>query len=223
MFRKLNLFLAFLIVILIISPLAQARGRDGLHHRKETRGKRHQSQTVKGKHHLELTAEQRQAIETKVTEMKAAEAGRSEIKKAVDQMLQDFGVELPERKSQRKHQHGGFFNQLTEEQKLLIDSKVKDMREAGANRKEIRKQVDAILKELGIEVPTKSKRQKLSSEQKAIIKQLLAEGASPTQIRQAVAELAIIDSAIATAPSKDLSVRKLRLTTLGKVKMNSLK
>ena len=223
MFRQLNLFLAFLTVILIISPLAQARGRDGLHHRKETRGKRHQSQTVKGKHHLELTAEQRQAIETKVTEMKAAEADRSEIKKAVDLMLQGFGVELPERKGQRKHQHGGFFDQLTEEQKLLIDSKVKDMREAGANHKEIRKQVDAILKELGIEVPTKSKRQKLSSEQKAIIKQLLAEGASPTQIRQAVAELAIIDSAIATAPSKDLSVRKLRLTTLGKVKMNSLK
>jgi len=38
------------------------------------------------------------------------------------------------------------------------------MREAGANRKEIRKQVDAILMKLGIEVPTKSKRQKLSSE-----------------------------------------------------------
>ena len=38
-----------------------------------------------------------------------------------------FGLELPERKSHRKHQHGGFFDQLTEEQKLLIDSKVKDM------------------------------------------------------------------------------------------------
>ena len=62
------------------------------------------------RHHLELTAEQRQAIETKVTEMKATEANRSEIKKAVGLMLQSFSVEL-------------------------IDSKVKDMREAGANRK----------------------------------------------------------------------------------------
>ena len=223
MFRKLNLFLAFLVVLLTLAPLAQARGRGELQHRKETRGKRHQRQTTKGKRHLELTAEQRQAIETKVTEMKAAEADRSEIKKAVDLMLQGFGVELPERKGQRKHQHGGFFDRLTEEQKLLIDSKVKDMREAGVNRKEIRKQVDALLKELGIEVPTKSKRQKLSSEQQAIVKQLLVEGASPTQIRQAVADLAIIDSAIAAAPSKDSSVGNLRLIPLGKVKTNSLK
>ena len=91
--------------------------------------------------------------------MKAAEANRSEIKKAVGLMLQGFRVGLPERKSQEKHQGVDFFDPLTEGQKLLIDSKVKDMREAVAGRKEIRKQVDAILMKLGIEVPTKSKRQ----------------------------------------------------------------
>ena len=96
--------------------------------------------------------------------MKAAEANPFRNQKTVGLMLQGFSVELPERKSQGKHQGGGFFDPLTEEQKLRIDSKVKDMREAGANRKEIRKQVDAILMKLGIEVPTKSKRQKLSSE-----------------------------------------------------------
>jgi len=52
---------------------------------------------------------------------------------------------------------------------------------------------------------------------------LLAEGTSPTKIRQAVAELAIIDSAVAAAPSRDSSVVELRLTTLGRVKMNNLK
>ena len=91
MFRQLNLFLAFLTVMLIISPLAQARGRDGLHHRKETRGKRHQAKRAKGRQHSELTAEQRDAIKSKVTELKAAEAKPEEIRQAVGQMLQGFG------------------------------------------------------------------------------------------------------------------------------------
>jgi len=118
-----------------------------------------------------------------------------------------------ERKSYRKHQHGGFFSQLTEEQELLIDSRVKDMIEAVANRQEIREKVDAILQEFGIEVLIKSKRQKSSSEQQTAVKQLLSEGASPTQTRQTVADLVSIDSAIDVALSKKLSVKKLRLTT----------
>ena len=99
------------------------------------------------------------------------------------------------------------------------------MREAGASRQEIRKQINAMLGELGIEVPAKSGKgrgQQLSSEQKAMVKQLLVKGTSPSKTRQALAEFAIIDSAVA-APSRDSSVVKLRLTTLGRVKMNNLK
>ena len=140
-------------------------------------------------------------------------------------MLEAFGVEPPE--SKKGHKRGGFFfDQLTEEQKLQIDGKVKEMREAGASRQEIRQQINATLIELGIEVPAKcgkGRGQQLSSEQKAMVKQLLAKGTSPTTIRQAVAELAIIDSAVAAAPSRDSSVVELRLTTLGRVKMNNLK
>ena len=157
--------------------------------------------------------------------MREAEANRSEIKSTVNRMLEAFGVEPPE--SKKGHKRGGFFfDQLTEEQKLQIDGKVKEMREAGASRQEIRQQINATLIELGIEVPAKSGKgrgQKLSSEQKAMVKQLLAKGTSPSKIRQAVAELAIIDSAVAAAPSRDSSVVKLRLTTLGRVKMNNLK
>ena len=100
------------------------------------------------------------------------------------------------------------------------------MREAGSSRQEIRQQINAVLMKLGIEVPAKNGKgrgQQLSSEQKAMVKQLLAKGTSPTKIRQAVAELAIIDSAVAAAPSRDSSVVELRLTTLGRVKMNNLK
>ena len=99
MFRQLNIFLAFLTVILIISPLAQARGRDGLHHRKETRGKRQQAKRAKGRQHLELTAEQRDAIKNKVTELKAAEAKPEEIRQAVGPMLQGLALIRPKGES----------------------------------------------------------------------------------------------------------------------------
>jgi len=215
MFRKLNL-LAFLMAILILSSLAQASGPRG--HRRGPASK-----GVEARAHSKR--EQRQAIDTKVREMREAEANRSEIKSTVNRMLEAFGVEPPE--SKRGHKRGGFFfDQLTEEQKLQIDGKVKEMREAGASRQEIRQQINAILIKLGIEVPAKSGKgrgQQLSSEQKAMVKQLLAKGTSPSKIRQAIAELAIIDSAVAAAPSRDSSVVKLRLTTLGRVKMNNLK
>ena len=153
MFRQLNLFLAFLTVMLIISPLAQARGRDGLHHRKETRGKHHQAKRAKGRQHSELTAEQRDAIKSKVTQLKAAEAKPEEIRQAVGQMLQDFGIDPTQRKGKGRKP----FDQLTEEQKSQIDGKVKELRQAGATRQEIREQVNGMLEGFGLEVPKKKR------------------------------------------------------------------
>ena len=149
MFRQLNLFLAFLTVMLIISPLAQARGRDGLHHRKETRGKRQQAKRAKGRQHLELTAEQRDAIKSKVTELKAAAAKPEEIRQAVGQMMQGFGIDPAQGRKP--------FDQLTEEQKSQVDGKVKGLRQAGANRQEIREQVNGMLEGFGLEVPKRKR------------------------------------------------------------------
>jgi len=56
-----------------------------------------------------------------------------------------------------------------------------------------------------------------------MVKQLLAKRTIPSEIRQALPELAIIDSAVAAAPSRNSSAVKLRFITLGQVKMNSLK
>ena len=153
MFRQLNLFLAFLTVMLIISPLAQARGRDGLQHRKETRGKHHQAKRAKGRQHSELTAEQRDAIKSKVTQLKAAEAKPKEIRQAMGQMLQDFGIDPTQRKGKGRKP----FDQLTEEQKSQIDGKVKELRQAGATRQEIREQVNDMLEGFGLEVPKKKR------------------------------------------------------------------
>ena len=111
MFRQLNLFLAFLTVMLIISPLAQARGRDGLHHRKETRSKHHQAKRTKGRQHLELTAEQRDVIKSKVAELKAAEAKPEEIRQAIGQMLQGFGIDPAQGTGKREGQGRKAFDQ----------------------------------------------------------------------------------------------------------------
>ena len=157
MFRQLNLFLAFLTVMLIISPLAQARGRDGLHHRKETRGKRHQPKRAKGRRHSELTAEQRDAIKRKVTALKAAEAKPEEIRQAIGQMLQGFGIDPAQGKGKREGQGRKAFDQLTEEQKSQIDGKVKELRQAGATRQEIREQVNDMLEGFGLEDPKKKR------------------------------------------------------------------
>jgi len=157
MFRKLNLFLALLTVILTISPLAQSRGRDEHHRGKETRTKRHQIKRSKSKRHSQLTAEQREAIKSKVSQMKEAEAKPEEIKQTVDQMMQGFGLDLSQRKGKSRGQGHNPFDQLTKEQKSQVDAKVKEMREADTDRREIRKQVHSMLEGFGLEAPPKKK------------------------------------------------------------------
>ena len=106
MFRKLNL-LAFLMNILTLSSLAQASGPRG-------HGRGLSSKGVEARIHTK-----RHPLALKVKEVREAEANCSEIKPTINQMLKAFGVELLE--SRRGHKRGGFFSQLTEEQKLQID------------------------------------------------------------------------------------------------------
>ncbi|MGD9401867.1 MAG: hypothetical protein PVF95_06335 [bacterium] len=55
--------------------------------------------------------------------------------------------------------HGGFFGQMTEEQRGALHEKVEEMREAGADREEIREAVNAMLESWGIEVPERPSRE----------------------------------------------------------------
>ena len=48
-------------------------------------------------------------------------------------------------------------DQLTEEQKSQVDAKVKEMREAGTDRREIRNQVHSMLEGFGLKKPQKKK------------------------------------------------------------------
>ena len=157
MLRKFNLFLSLLTVIITISPLVQARGRDGHPRGQETKTKRHQFKKSKGKKHSQLTAEQRETIKSKVSQMKEAESTPKAIKQTVDQMMQNFGVEPTQRKGKGRAKRQNPLDQLTEEQKSQVDAKVKEMREAGTDRREIRKQIHSMLKGFGIEAPQKER------------------------------------------------------------------
>ena len=95
-----------------------------------------------------------------VEEIRQSGANRNEIKQSVDQMLTDFGVE-------QATPFKSFFDQLSQEQKLQIDTKVQDLAETDVSQKEIRQQVKLMLTDFGIDVQSKAgKKCKLSPEQK---------------------------------------------------------
>ena len=72
-------------------------------------------------------------------------------------MMLDFGVNPAQRKDKGRRKGRNPFDQLTEEQKSQVEAKVKEMREAGANRRQIRKQMATMLEEFGLEAPQKKK------------------------------------------------------------------
>ena len=67
MFRKTS-FVHLILLVLIVSPLIQAKGKFGKNGPKHHTRKHHQHRP---KHHLELTAEQREVMKNKVGEMRA--------------------------------------------------------------------------------------------------------------------------------------------------------
>ena len=115
-----------------------------------------QGQRVGMNLHDSLTEEQQTALHDKVTEMREAGATREEIQKARRGMLEGYGVELPENWGKRYGYGLDLHDSLTEEQQTALHEKVTEMKEAGAEREEIRKAVDTMLEEYGVERPEES-------------------------------------------------------------------
>ena len=129
-----------------------------------------------------LTDEQRAEVKA----MRESGASREEI----SAKLQEYGVDVPEKKGQRQRSGNGA--ELTEEQR----AEIKAMRESGATREEIR----AKLQEYGVDAPEKKgqrqgsgNRAELTEEQRAEIKAKVQEmkeaGASSKEIREAVRDM----------------------------------
>ena len=198
--------LTLILLHLSISLSVQAEGDFGRKKHKDHHGK------MSSKHHFDLNTEQRGTISEMVEEMRQSGANRNEIKQSVDQMLTDFGVE-------QATPFKSFFDQLSQEQKLQIDTKVQDLAETDVSQKEIRQQVKLMLTDFGIDVPSKAgKKCKLSPEKKHAEK-LMKDGLEETEVQDALADLAIIDAIIAADPQPKRIIR-LQLTTMGHIKLN---
>ncbi len=147
-----------------------------------------------------LTEEQRRAVQEKTREMRKDGANRKEIRVAIGEMLKGYGIESP-RKHIKDRIRKRVMEKLTEDQSKAVREKVKEMRDRGASRKEIRAAMNEMLKGYGIESPERRARgrgrrklmEKLTDEQrKAVrekVKEMRDQGASRKEIHTAVSKM----------------------------------
>ena len=187
----------FLSVLVGASDVVSAQGQRGDHHGKGF--------------WANLTEEQREAVQEKTKEMRSQDATREEIRTAVAELLQGYGIELPEKcrllggSEGLRHNRGGFMADLTDEQRQTLREKTKEMQSQGATREEIRAAKAEMLKGYGIEVSEDwhgpigfghgkvGFKANLTDEQKEAvrvkIKEMRSQGATRKEIRAKVAEL----------------------------------
>lgn len=110
----------------------------------------------------QLTDEQRQAVRDLVGEMRAEGASRQEIHEAISELFAEWGIEMPERPGGPRgqdeprgpgHDGGGFWEELTEEQRAAIRSQIFELWQDGATEPEIHDVVREMLSDYGIELP----------------------------------------------------------------------
>jgi len=94
-----------------------------------------------------LTEEQRAELGELVRSMKESGASWREIRAAVGEKLKEWGIRPPKRPGR------GLRAKLTEEQRAAIREKVRELRETGASREEIRAAVREMLEGWGIKPP----------------------------------------------------------------------
>jgi uncharacterized membrane-anchored protein len=154
----------------------------------------------------DLTKEQREAVHEKIKELRDQSVTREEIRAAVVEMLEGYGIEVPEDWPGPfgfGHSRGGFWKDLTKEQREVVHEKIKELREQGATREEIRAAVAEMLQGYGIELPEKwgeghrcdirDLLSNLTDEQRQAvrdkIREMRSQGATREEIQAAVAEM----------------------------------
>ncbi len=144
----------------------------------------------------ELTEGQRAAIRSQMFESWQDGASHKEIRQAVREMLEDYGIEVPER-HEGPHgpegfgqPHFGLLSQLSDAQRQEIHEMVQEMRRQGAGQEQIRAAVEQKLADWGIELPQPPP--ELTIEQRralrAVVLELWQSGATGEEIRSAMAQ-----------------------------------
>ena len=108
----------------------------------------------------QLTEEQRVEVQSLLAEMREEGATRKEIHTAVSELLESWGIEIPERNGGKHGTREGMrrvMEQLTEEQRDEVHALVLSMQENGSTRKEIREAVADLLRGWGFELPDRDR------------------------------------------------------------------
>lgn len=93
-----------------------------------------------------LTERQKRILRKAIRELKAQGASRKEIKALIKQYLKRWGIKLKKRYKKLKH----FWRILTEEQRTELRQAIKELKEQGATKAEIRALIKKYLEEWGI-------------------------------------------------------------------------
>jgi DNA-binding transcriptional MerR regulator len=99
----------------------------------------------------DLSEQQRSTLKAEIDKLRGRGASRDEIRDAVDQKLQEWGIDPPERRGEGPGP--GHMANLTEEQRDELHKMIDSMREKNASRDEIKDAVHQKLEEWGINPP----------------------------------------------------------------------
>ena len=106
-----------------------------------------------------LTEEQKEALKKEASDLWNVGASREEIIDSLSDMLESYGIELPENwKNKAMHfssmkGHSRFKLQLSDEQKEAIREKMKNLHEQGASPEEFNHTVRTMLQDFGVDIP----------------------------------------------------------------------
>jgi DNA-binding transcriptional regulator YhcF (GntR family) len=159
----------------------------------------------------QLTEEQRQAVHEKIQNLRAQDVPREEITTTIAELLESWGIDVPENFGERFGKRGPrgnpLFDQLSDEQRKAIQDKIHELRSQEVPREEIAVAIAELLESWDVEIPEDFIEnfgkhgsrfpfpriwQQLTEDQKQVIKDLTdsmkENGATRREIHQAVRE-----------------------------------
>jgi len=99
-----------------------------------------------------LTDEQQQTLNETVKNLQASGATREQIRTAVNELLTQWGINIPQQTDTPRPEPPWMAN-LTDEQKQTLQDTVEKMKASGATPEQIRNAVDELLMQWGVEIP----------------------------------------------------------------------
>ena len=150
--NTVNIFTLLLCASILLSMSSSVLAQRQGHGQGNRLGPAHPGGQFEKGFRTQLTDEQKEAVRKKIKELRDQGVTREEIHAAVVELLEGWGIEIPDQKGDR-HGHQGNRPNLTDEQRETLRAAIQELRNQGATREEIRAAIAEQLEEWGIEPP----------------------------------------------------------------------